>query len=488
MPSPARSGIANKISSKLDGEIQDGRFALPMPYKRHGKVSCADFQEYHQRKALYKREVSGYEEGFNRPGMESVDGVWSLLSLHGASEIDNLIQVTYIVQHWVDDSDYQLLKQSARQAFVIALDTFIAAGQNNRNITYNHLFDSLCRSYSDHYRWGQAKQARDMGIDTAYFCRRDLLLNGVDVNKIWDLIIRNLPQGDDAWQNPLFDVRQQRISGPGELKSVDLKETEMLGRFLDLLNNDSRYRRSGISGMDALLVDGDVKRSGDFDEVYEVCADVPYNKVLLGENSKRLLRLQSEARLLLDVSAFNEDYTDAEKRESELVDQLKSHGVNPLLPSAKRYLSAGKEYWSRRREELYYVSIAQGLRQRPFDKGIATQAQEILDTGPDRKLFEGHLKRYTERYAGRPWNHGVPGDEFPDTDILSEFVEAALGMRGWRQQMAKLLSDYDRVRRHISTYAPVREQVKNLTGHQSISSDFYRTINRRYQPQHFCPT
>jgi hypothetical protein len=81
----------------------------------------------------------------------------------------------------------------AARAFVVALDTVLAAGERNLRLTRNLLFDALAPRWSLAYRAAQQRGAAvsyDMSEATLKQTWRELILAGVNFPAIWELLIR----------------------------------------------------------------------------------------------------------------------------------------------------------------------------------------------------------------------------------------------------------------------------------------------------------
>jgi hypothetical protein len=61
------------------------------------------------------------------------------------------------------------------------------AARTGRGVTYNEVFDEVCRKFSDHFVASPASRSRDMRPITVKNAHRDLLCNYIDINKLWTL-------------------------------------------------------------------------------------------------------------------------------------------------------------------------------------------------------------------------------------------------------------------------------------------------------------
>ena len=451
MPSPRPEQIQKQVDENLKGVFAGNENALPMPHPNSedftgGPVSARERAEYVQRKQLYSAELikrqppQKYEERFNRPTNETIEKIWKRLECYLPKDIESGetgIPIKYISTKAGELERDELIKVS-KQALIITLDMFVAAGEDGNLPTYNDVFDTLCRGYSDRYHDDDflAKSARDMSKWSAYQCRRDMLINGVDVNIIWKFI--------EAWskgklrpqENPLFTLSDrisldERKRGLRTRRKVGLKDlkvnsmtmlperNEILEYFKESLIEDPRYRRSQPRNLRVWFADMDMESKPISPVQYEVCHDLKYNEVILGPHSERLLEVQSDARILFDVSAFRADYSEALERMAKIRDEL--------------------------------------IRNYEFDP------KPLESDGGSRKRRpskESRLARLLENGA-------------LEDDDARTFFES--------------LDEYDRTRRFSETFKHVNADIKDREGTHAIRSAFHRTTNRRYQPEHFWP-
>lgn len=479
MPSPRRSKIARDIQQKLAvlGETYNG---LPMPHDNaSNKIRLSEWEEFRQRTLLHKTRVSDWEKKFGRPLRATAEAIWLLIEpsmVLNRGKFDSLAMTHF---GWLTDEEKQELRIISKQALLIVLDTLITACQNKRRVNYNSVFDALCRKYSTHHRYSLAEAVRDMRRDTASKCRRDLLLNGIDVNKYWDIVVGDW-SNEESGLNPFFRVDKLH----GTLGIRVLKgDSVYLDQFENIVQRDPQYTRPHFTGIEALFADNKMPEKRD---VYEICAEQPYNKVRLGQRSEELLRLQSKAHFLFDVTAFKEDYERERSNVKELFQVLRyKYDVNPLLSKTKRRIydkGRKKDIWSSREKYLFYKSIEVGLTQPNCGLKITADVERELEK--NRKKWDNHFDNYLrwlqengrKQSATHPW-------------LSVELIaQAATISKQWRQQIRFFLADYDRAQRHIEDYKTVYQQVENRDGLLPIRSGFTRVINRRYQPLHFWPT
>src|SRR5262249_11044962 len=209
------------------------------------------------------------------------------------------------------------------QAFVVALDTVLQAGETGARLTLNRVVDALADCWSlsfvDARTASGAQTLYDMTERTVKATWRELLLAGVNVPAIWDLLIRqtrkprkppHLPphpqlarvyavtmaegqghaRGRKVWlaDNPLPD-------GVGDPRLLDDVRTRILA--------DPCYRRREHWRL--LLAD---EPASPLPTRQDVCAGVGYNVVRLGARSQRVLDQLERARIEFNVHQFRVDF------------------------------------------------------------------------------------------------------------------------------------------------------------------------------------
>lgn len=189
MAKPNRKVIDSNISKRLS-HLQKDKL-LPMEHKVDyntkviKKITCEEWAEYSIRSKLYRSYNKDYDSQFNRPSLEKAEAIWNLLSLNSLIKFKNFLTKLY---GWLNEEEEKELMISRKQGVSIVLDILIAAGQSQRTISCNRIFEALCSGFSDHYILSNAKLVRDMSRKTVFNCRRDLLLNGINIKNLWDLV------------------------------------------------------------------------------------------------------------------------------------------------------------------------------------------------------------------------------------------------------------------------------------------------------------
>ncbi len=266
----------------------DGTPALPMPYHSGAtKLELEEIAEYRERRALHLERFPDYDTAWGRPEDHTAEAVWEIIAPNAAS--DNL---------------------TTKQALTVVLDCFVRAGRERRTVVLTHVFDALAARWSDWYRQAQrpyyAVRVRDMRLETAQACRRDLLHNGVNLKWLWSV----------AKNNQLYVVtrivprKKLRRKKKGQILGgykVALRRSEALHRFEGLIREDQRYH-SPADRKRLLLADEALSPVAERPLRQEVCGEQPYNAVLLGPRSERLLATLEGSRLLFHVAAFKSDY------------------------------------------------------------------------------------------------------------------------------------------------------------------------------------
>jgi len=484
MPIPNREAIRREVQERL-GQIADASSLLPMPYHCGGRrMSAAEWEEYHQRTALYYKAVPYIKEKVGRPCVKTAEAVWDLLLPNMAvmqEKFDHLITNGY---RWLTEDEKNELKVIAKQALLIVLHTFVVAGETRRNVTYNMLFDALCRKFSDHHRCSKASSVRDMRKETVRMCQRDLHRNGIDPYKYWRLTLSW--SHEKTGHNPLFYIEKTAYTGLGQSINVTVINSEICTEFKKIIEDDKQYIPPHTKEIAVCFIDEKLHKRR---PKYELCAEKEYNQVRLGSNSQTMLDLQSKALLWFDAGAFNEDYRAAERERDELAALIEAgYGLKASLSDMKRKIRPkGKkkhgELWSKRDKKIFVLSIMYGLRHKQFDPEIESEVHNQLSDKDERKKWEKHMAELKKEL-------GELNDSSIDVLHLSveDAVRASISTRDWRRDVRHALTPFDRAHRHVNEFKRVHNQVKNMDGPHLIHSAFDRVINRRYQPVHLWPS
>ncbi|WP_213538872.1 hypothetical protein [Nitrosospira sp. NRS527] len=379
---------------------------------------------------------------------------------------------------------------------VVVMDVFVYAGRRHAPITYNEIFDLVCERFSDHFRASVARAAKDMSPETCANCRRDLVIQGIDVNDLWKLAVQR------KVANPLFQARLKQMGFKKGIQAICDPTSDMVVKFEKLLRADEAYLRPRRAGIQLLPVSVPVPPQR---TRQEVCNDVPYNVVMMGARSEELIRRQEEVRLVFRIDLFREDFLHAQDQERQVADELETiYHINASLSKAeipiknKTTTTTHKNtpdgetgdvtmrskrrttIWSARDREVYYRSIEEGL--------LHGKTCPLLLDGKDlkRKLerCQGHLPRFNKWLASHA--RSEVHVKLPATP--EEFLTVDLATRPWRKRVYALLEEYDLARLHQAKFQSVYDAASGLGSECEIHSGFSKLINRRYQALHFWPS
>ena len=361
--------------------------ALPMPYKANArKSSDAEKAEYERRRTIHYQKNPEYETRFNRLPPAIFDRAWKLIKPW-------LLPREIVIK----GKDTQLkLSREEQVAMIVLVDLFVNAAKSGRGVTYNDVFDEVCRKYSDHFICSPAHQSRDMRPITVKNARRDLLSNHIDINKLWT-IFRDLQIGGD-----FISTSCRKSKDPSAPLKVMFIKSHSVDDFVSLVTDHPKYFSSRSAGIRLKFAARAAARAIDpedkdeFIESQEYCAEVPYNKVQLKTESINSIEIQSRSELLFDVDAFKNDFKGATNYgidlKREIVQQYK---LDPLISNKPRHIFQKKgnhpkkgtkwvktEVWSERDKLVYYTSIVHGL----------TKTLEAQDAQAVDDLFQTKMK------------------------------------------------------------------------------------------------
>jgi hypothetical protein len=189
--------------------------------------------------------------------------------------------------------------------------------------------------------------------------------------------------------------------------------------------------------------------------------------------------------------------------------QLEIADVDPHLPNAPRKIIRNapktegdnkkgqdkikeEEFWSVRDAELYFRSMELGI----MDGTLATPEMTRM---AEKKLGNKPLtwQRRPERFLKWLEKRVKARKTLPETLEIAKWLstqqlaEAAVAKWYWREIVRDHLKRFDQAHSFVQMYRSVYEQIKSegtLPDRVLIRSDFYRTINRRYQPTHMWPS
>src|SRR5437016_5384728 len=205
---------------------------LPMPFTGERKLSRVEWDEYRLRRARHGQQYPDYAPGWKRPTPETADKVWQRFARDFGAKLDALLPKLRLSADEHDEAEV-----TAKQAFTVALDAAVLAGERGAMLTQNGVFDALALRWSDHYRMarerGPAAISYDMKVETVRAAWRDLLRNGVRLDALYDRIRRGHPDLYTATKVPTR----------GYTVEVDFNSPTWT-EFVRLLDTDPEYGRS----------------------------------------------------------------------------------------------------------------------------------------------------------------------------------------------------------------------------------------------------
>jgi hypothetical protein len=301
----------------------------PPPWSaRSGAISRQEVADYQEQ--LRRWEVQHPAEGWERPTRETAEAAAALLSA------------------WlpVPLEDIHADRLTAQQLLVVALDSAVVAGRYGKrrvrtervpslrrvrqHLTRTKFFDVLARRWSPTHRQaredGRAFSVFQQRESTIMGCRRDLLLEGITIQTLWEIVT-----GD----NPLFRVRRAKRWEDGF--NVTLKPGAILRGFERLVQQDTVYGPSRVQNVWRLWVE-DAPRPA-VETHPAICAEQPFNVVEIGPGTTNLLKIQEDTRLVFDPAAFVADYEQIRELRSAIRHQVARPGRTPM-PDYDRRLRA----------------------------------------------------------------------------------------------------------------------------------------------------
>jgi hypothetical protein len=438
---------------------------IPMPHKiaakgqRQTNVSTEERIEYHLRLERFNAHYPDYiAEFFVRPSQQVVDDAWALIQ----GTISNGLQKSArsAVSHSQDHREKADRGREACASLVILLALLVGEDDAPHNVTYNDCFDALCARFSDHFVRSRARKTRDMAPSTVKSSRRDLLVNYININKLWRFLIREWGR-DEA--NPFYRIQDDHEAKKRRVKTIfiacpksgqKVDEFRNVVRAADLLHH--RGLRLAFVGGDK--VEAPPTDSGTASQVRSppkmrrttarYCVEVPYNEVKLGEPSKEALLLQADTKLFFDIDAFKKDYKANQKRADVAKSILrKKYNIDATRPNNKPpsdtpYSDDEARYWSPREQDIYYLSVDYGRGETPIIEGIpltTDDARAAMKLNDNEAEWQSRHERYHQ------WQAGRTGAAQREPIALEYLVKAAVAAWGWRQRVRRLLSRYDQM-------------------------------------------
>ncbi|MGA8495837.1 MAG: hypothetical protein WB764_10165 [Xanthobacteraceae bacterium] len=445
---------------------------LPMPHKANGRrVSAAERLQYARRRQAHYDRDPDYPKRFNRLPIQIFNKAWKLV----ASWLPEKVQI-------VKGKKRELvppgLTSQEKFAYVVLVDLFINAARSGRGVTYNEMFDEVCRKYSDHFVASQASRSRDMLPRTVKNARRDLLCNYIDINKLW-AVFRSLRMPGE----PLLSVSQDATSDPSTPLRVRPIHDSEVKEFVELAAETPWFFSSRNRGIRLLVRDDDddAERaaSGEIAEAEEFCAEVGYNRAQPGVRSLRSMELQARSTLLFDVDTFKADFLKMEQlmerlrrdivREYKFDPGMSTHKIRLWQKQGRNKQWVKSEIWSERERFIYYNSIVEGFKQPLYGKQVTRFYRRKLraireeESATRRRRKELNLKYRYEQFVVWLVDHCAMCLDHQEDD-----AEAREARMSWQQS----LSDLVRSRRAAvkQEYARRWKEYKKLPVVQDILS------------------
>lgn len=324
------------------------------------------FKKLHE---LHATDFPAYPTTFwNRPTSDAGRAVWDLLAKPMGVELKDLREPLprswepNLVDVWKDTT-------TTMQAFALLLAVAVDLGETHRLLTMNRFLEALVRGWSDHWRSavedGRATSVFHLTEPTWRACRRDLVRWRLDLSKLWGLLsVRSGPSGD----NPLF--RLERIGREEEESSTGLggayrvilrngvRETKDWKKFIQYIRTDrlkpAPHYENQFKRLPILRASDRVKRHSK--PSAEIIAERRFNVVTVGGRSQQALDALERATVLLDVSAFQQDYLQATTVVADARRALSDMGLRASGVSKHRRWFKGRLVRSFRELELSKLS------------------------------------------------------------------------------------------------------------------------------------
>jgi hypothetical protein len=398
---------------------------LPMPYTGGAKkLSRAEWDEYRARRARHLQQNPAFASGWRRPAPRTAEDVWQKFARNLGAKLEALLPKLDLSPDERDEANL-----TAKQAFTVALDAAVLAGERGAMLTQNGLFDALAARWSDHYRMarehGPAAISYDMKVETVRAAWRDLVRNGVRFETLYSLIRRGHP---DLYTTTRVPMR-------GYTVEIDLGSPTWT-EFVRIIDVDPVYGRSRkqqrllLANEEPQLVPAahapDREEDEEGNQREKVAGEWAYNRVEVGPRSVELIRRLEAARLWVHAPTLIEGVSRLEQQRDELDVLLwDEFGVDVTKSPAKP--RARKKTKGRRPK-------ARSARQ----WAMAHVRQCVIPT------LKGLVEEYDE----------VNGQFLQLRDVRVRLIDSANGA---------------------------------IEGHVQLKSRFYKLVNRRYQAANFWP-
>jgi hypothetical protein len=196
------------------------------------------------------------------------------------------------------------VEATVKRALVVAIDTAMVCARDRKTLFANAVFDALARIWSK--RFHSARPARtswDMTEDTVRKARREMLEIGVDLARIWAAIRDSVPG--------LYTVRS--VGGPGHTRGRRVRMARGARKtWHEIIAGDTEYRspRPRIRLLLARETTPKLKIA------QGVAGERVYDRMDVGERTKRVIALLERTRLFLWVDAVKNDRDDLKRQVS----------------------------------------------------------------------------------------------------------------------------------------------------------------------------
>jgi hypothetical protein len=273
---------------------------------RRTKVQVVERSHYEEHRRRHLERLADYDATWERPTPDTAQKVYDLVrecvpaldAIH-PEPVTAMQLITVTLDVAVISARYGYRQERRYDSAAEQLRHV------KRSVTRNMLSDAVMRRWSDHARLarqdGRAYALTQMTEATAKNAWRDLLVNDIYLPVLWKLIT-----GHTAGQrHPLFRAWPSHRS---DVEGYDIKlhRGPKLKAFERLVRNDPNYKYSRVHHAWRLWIVGKKRPRVDFHS--PICAEGKYNEVTIGDETKAVLKIQEDARLLFDAPLFVADY------------------------------------------------------------------------------------------------------------------------------------------------------------------------------------
>lgn len=234
----------------------------------------------------------------------------------------------------LDPADAAALDTAAVQAFVIVLDHCVASGRDYRQrrdrkkkaargTTFTKLASALAACWSTVYQEAVARcgarSLADLKPETVSAVWRQLLLNGIDVPKLWHLAAG--PWSRDGGRNPLYRVQTIHLAG---VRVVLRSKRLVLRTFEAALEEDTAYHPP-FRALRLLFAEAETVPVRARPLRQDVYMEIPCDQVVLGDNAVTMIETLERTVLLFNAPAFVADFRGWERVERAILAHRQAH-------------------------------------------------------------------------------------------------------------------------------------------------------------------